>query len=46
MESSGNYQCILYLRFHVSLTNMPIAATEEAGFYLGHRLVGFILKLL
>ncbi|GBP80902.1 Endoplasmic reticulum aminopeptidase 2, partial [Eumeta japonica] len=26
-------------RFHVSLTNMPIVATEEAGFYLGHRLV-------
>ncbi|XP_072946710.1 leucyl-cystinyl aminopeptidase [Epargyreus clarus] len=26
-------------RFHVSLTNMPIVATEEAGFYLGHRLL-------
>ncbi|XP_053622649.1 endoplasmic reticulum aminopeptidase 2 isoform X2 [Plodia interpunctella] len=26
-------------RFHVSLTNMPIMATEEAGFYLGHRLL-------
>ncbi|XP_037292405.1 alanine/arginine aminopeptidase [Manduca sexta] len=26
-------------RFHVSLTNMPIIATEEAGFYLGHRLL-------
>ncbi|KAJ0184238.1 hypothetical protein K1T71_000661 [Dendrolimus kikuchii] len=26
-------------KFHVSLTNMPIVATEEAGFYLGHRLL-------
>ncbi|CAB3258278.1 unnamed protein product [Arctia plantaginis] len=26
-------------RFHVSLTNMPIVTTEEAGFYLGHRLL-------